>query len=57
MAAPVDYLSWTERIAGLATSPVFLGSPNRVLWITGQMTPMAQQQLAANGWKVEGDLQ
>jgi hypothetical protein len=57
MAAPVDYLSWTERIAGLATSPVFLGSSNRVLWITGQMTPMAQQQLAANGWKVESDLQ
>jgi hypothetical protein len=57
MPAPVDYLSWTERIAGFATSPAFLGSPNRVLWITGQMTPLARQQLAANGWKLLGNAQ
>jgi hypothetical protein len=57
MAAPVDYLSWTERIAGLATSPIFSGSPSRVLWITGQVTPMARQELATKGWKVESDLQ
>jgi hypothetical protein len=31
---------------------------NRVLWITGKMTPLAQQQLTANGWSVrEGALQ
>jgi hypothetical protein len=55
MPAPIDYLSWTERMAGMATSPAFLGAQNRVLWITGQLTPMARQQLAANGWNIEGN--
>jgi hypothetical protein len=27
-----------------------LGLKNRVLWITGKMTPLARQQLTANGW-------
>ncbi|HUA35124.1 MAG TPA: hypothetical protein VMA09_16060 [Candidatus Binataceae bacterium] len=54
--APVDYLSWTQRIAGFATDPALLSRPNRVLWIPAQMTPLALQQLAANGWKVhQGD--
>jgi hypothetical protein len=55
MPAPIDYLSWTERMAGMATSPAFLGAQNRVLWITGQLTPMARQRLAANGWSIEGN--
>ena len=48
--APVDYISWTERIAGFATDPELLSLQNRVLWTTGQMTPLASQQLIANGW-------
>lgn len=56
--APVDYLSWTPRIAGFATNPRFMGTNNRVLWITCKMTPLAHQQLTANGWNVrEGDPQ
>ncbi len=56
MAAAVDYLSWTSRIAGFATDPQLMAVPNRVLWITGKMTPLARQQLAANGWSVrEGE--
>jgi len=56
--APVDYLSWTQRIAGFATDPQLLAMQNRVLWITGKMTPLARQQLAANGWSVrEGEPQ
>jgi len=50
MPAPVDYVSWTQRIAGFATAPQLLSMQNRVLWITGKMTPLARQQLAANGW-------
>jgi hypothetical protein len=54
--APVDYVSWTPRIAGFATNPGLMTLHNRVLWITGKMTPLARQQLAANGWKIrEGD--
>ncbi len=52
LPAPVDYLSWTQRIAGFATDPQLMALRNRVLWITGKMTPLARQQLAANGWSV-----
>jgi hypothetical protein len=50
--APVDYLSWTPRIAGFATDPELLAMQNRVLWIPAKISPMAQQQLIANGWTV-----
>jgi hypothetical protein len=50
MPAPVDYVSWTPRIAGFATDPKLLALNNRVLWTTGKMTPLARQQLVANGW-------
>ena len=53
MPAPVDYVSWTPRIAGFATDPQLLGSQSRVLWITGKMTPLASQQLTANGWTLQ----
>jgi hypothetical protein len=56
--APVDYVSWTERIAGFGTDPELLRLRHRVLWITGKMTPLARQQLAASGWSVrEGESQ
>ncbi len=53
MPAPVDYVSWTQRIAGFATNPQLLGMQNRVLWITGKMTPLARQQLTTNGWTLQ----
>jgi len=52
MPAPVDYISWTPRIAGFATDPNLLAMENRVLWTTGKMTRLARQQLGANGWTV-----
>jgi len=52
LPAPIDYLSWTERIAGFATDPNLVAQQNRVLLTTGQMTPLARQQLTANGWSV-----
>jgi hypothetical protein len=57
MPAPIDYLSWTPRIAGFATNPNLLALPNRVIWIPSKMTPLAQQQLAASGWTVHTDPQ
>jgi hypothetical protein len=58
LPAPVDYLSWTQRIAGFATDPELMTLHHRVLWITGKMTPLARKQLGANGWSVrEADLQ
>lgn len=56
LPAPIDYLSWTQRIAGFATDPALVARQNRVLWIPAKMTPLARQQLAANGWRVhQGD--
>jgi hypothetical protein len=56
MPAPVDYLSWTPRIAGFATDPNLMAMHHRVIWITGKITPLARQQLGANGWSVrEGE--
>jgi hypothetical protein len=58
LPAPVDYLSWTQRIAGFATAPQLAGMQNRVLWITANMTPLARQQLTTNGWSLrEGEPQ
>src|SRR5271155_783264 len=53
MPAPVDYLSWTQRIAGFASDPQLMSLHNRTLLITGKMTPLAHQQLVANGWNVQ----
>jgi hypothetical protein len=55
--APVDYVSWTPRIAGFVTTPALLGLQNRMLWIPAQMTHLARQQLTANGWSVHESTQ
>jgi hypothetical protein len=52
MPAPVDYVSWTPRIAGFATDPALLRFKHRILWIPAGMTPLAQKQLAADGWSL-----
>ena len=57
LPAPVDYVSWTPRIAGFVTTPVLLAQQNRVLWIPAGMTPLAQQQLTGNGWTLHQSAQ
>jgi hypothetical protein len=52
MPAPVDYVSWTPRIAGFVTTAPLLSLQNRTLWIPAGMTPLARRQLTANGWTV-----
>ena len=54
---PIDYLSWTPRIAGFATDRALLALPNRALLISPKMTPLARQQLSANGWSVRSGAQ
>jgi len=55
--APVDYVSWTPRIAGFVTSSELLSLQHRVLRIPAKMTPLAHQQLEANGWSVHESAQ
>jgi hypothetical protein len=47
----VDYVAWTERLAGFAGRPDLQGTPGSI-WITGRMSPEAQRQFAALGWTV-----
>jgi hypothetical protein len=48
---PVDYVAWTERVAGFAGRPDLQGTAGS-LWITGLMSPEAKRQFAALGWTV-----
>jgi hypothetical protein len=48
---PVDYVAWTERVAGFAGRPDLQGTPGS-LWITGRMSPEAHRQFAALSWTV-----
>jgi len=47
--APVDYVSWTERVARFADRED-LAAPTRTLLLTGQTTPLAKHELQQRGW-------
>src|SRR5216684_3042532 len=47
--APVDYVSWTPRIAHFAHRPD-LAAPTRSAWLSGQMSPLAKKNFQALGW-------
>ena len=52
VAGPVDYLSWTERMNRFASRPD-LKAKQRVLWLRGETTPRARQELTRLGWTVK----
>ena len=47
--APVDYVSWTERVAGFAKKPD-LSAADREIWLTGRLSPRARQELTRLHW-------
>jgi hypothetical protein len=47
----VDYVAWTERVAGFAGRTDLQGTSGS-LWVTGLVSPEAQRQFAAMGWRV-----
>ncbi len=49
--APVDYLAWTERIARFAARPD-LRAAHRTVWLTGNMSALAQRGFARHGWSL-----
>lgn len=49
--APVDYLSWTEEVAEFARRDDLIGQ-KPVLLLSGDASPLARTELAANGWTV-----
>jgi hypothetical protein len=50
--APVDYISWTERIASFATSSD-LKTTQRTMLLSGQMSPRARKEFEALGWTIQ----
>jgi hypothetical protein len=51
VGAPVDYVSWTERVATFARRADFKeSSPS--LWLTGRMSTRARQEFEQLGWRV-----
>lgn len=48
---PVDYVSWTERLDRFSRRED-LAAARRGLWLTGQASPRATQELTARGWTV-----
>jgi hypothetical protein len=52
VAAPVDYVAWTERIARAADRDD-LKAPRRVVWLSGRMSPRARKEFTQRGWTVE----
>jgi hypothetical protein len=51
VAAPVDYVSWTEQVADFARRDDLTGARKRLL-ITGQMSKAAASGFAGTNWQV-----
>jgi hypothetical protein len=51
LPAPVDYIAWLERV-GAAPNRPDLQAPEKVLFVSGRLTPLAQKELAKRGWKI-----
>jgi hypothetical protein len=49
--APVDYVAWTERAARFAERDD-LKTPNRLIWLSGQMDRRAYKAVTARAWTV-----
>ena len=49
--AEVDYVSWTRRNASFANRPDLV-SPQRGVWLSGQMSPLAMRKFQALGWDI-----
>ena len=55
IAAPLDYLPWVKPVDDFARRTDLTGTERWVL-VSGQVTPRAQQELAALGWRVSDKL-
>jgi hypothetical protein len=49
--APVDYVSWTERIGRFAQRPD-LKSAKRSIWLTGKISDVAERGFIRLGWRL-----
>ncbi len=52
LPAPVDYVSWIEPL-GRAVGRPELQAPDKVAFLSGQLSPLARKNLAARGWRTD----
>lgn len=51
LPAPVDYVSWIEALGQMMGRPE-LQAPERVAVLSGRMSPLAQKNGTAHGWRI-----
>lgn len=56
VAAPLDYVAWTERMSLFARRSE-LQAKRRLAWITGDFSPRAKQELEAAGWTLRAGVE
>jgi hypothetical protein len=49
IAAPIDYVPWTEPVAAFARRPD-VKAKEKTVWITGMFSPTAKKEFEAAGW-------
>jgi len=52
----LDYLPWRERVSTFSQRPD-LRVKDRTVWLTGQASPRARQELTAAGWMLRENSQ
>ena len=52
LPAPVDYVSWIEPL-GRAVARPELQAPEKVAFLSGQMSHLAQKNVTSRGWRVD----
>ena len=49
---PVDYISWTERVARFPQREDIKPAPEHVGFVSGRLSPLAQKNFTGSGWKM-----
>ena len=52
LPAPVDHVSWIKRLGRDVARPEFQ-APDKVAFLSGQMSPLAHKKLTARGWRID----
>ena len=55
VAAPLDYVVWTEKVAGFARRPD-VKAKEKTVWVTGTFSQQARRELETAGWTLREGL-
>jgi hypothetical protein len=49
---PVDYISWTERVAMFPKRSDIQAAPEHVGFVSGRLSPLASKEFTKRDWKM-----